>query len=81
MREGWAKIHEIDEKKTALKKSLQDIRDSKAVYGDVMEEPDNAIEIWGKLRDDLEDGEEVFAPSDKSKKRKRFSEPKKKAKT
>jgi hypothetical protein len=56
---------------------LTEIKESGAVYLGVMNEADDAIEIWEKLKEDLEDGKNVFAPSDKSnKKRKRSAGPK-----
>ena len=37
---------------------------------------EDTIEVWDKLKEDLDDGITVYAPSDKSKKRKRLAEPK-----
>lgn len=75
MREDWAKIDDIDAKKKVLKESLEEIKDSRAVYLEVMTDSDDKLEIWEELRDFCEDGNEVFAPDDNPKKRKRTSSP------
>jgi prefoldin subunit 5 len=67
----WAKIDEIDDQLRALKKTMQELKDSRSVYSELVNEADDEIEKWEKLKDDLEDGKEVWPPSDKVKKRKR----------
>jgi hypothetical protein len=53
------------------------MRESKAVYQEVMNESDDKIEEWEKLKDSLDAGEIVYAPGEPSKKRKRSAGPKK----
>lgn len=72
----WAKIDEIDGRKTTLKKRLVELNDSRTVYSEVMSDADDAAETWEKLKEDLEDGKTVYKPSEKSKKRKRSVGPK-----
>jgi hypothetical protein len=72
--EKWDRIAEI-EKKRDIKQSVKDLRESKAVYGELINNAEEAIEEWEKLKDDGEDGKSVWAPN-LSKKRKRSTEPK-----
>jgi chromosome segregation ATPase len=67
----WARIDEIDDQLRALKKTMQELKDSRSVYSELVNEADDEIEKWEKLKDDLEDGMEVWPPYDKIKKRKR----------
>jgi chromosome segregation ATPase len=80
MSEDWAKIDDIDGKIRGLKKSLKELRDSRGLYSELVNDADDEIEKWESLKDDLEDGKEVWPPSDKSKKRKRSAEPGQRAK-
>jgi hypothetical protein len=73
MRDDWAEIDEIDAKKRILYTSLKDIKESRAVYFAVITESDDMLETWEELKASCEDGNEIFAPGDKSTKRKRSS--------
>jgi len=72
----WAKIDEIDGKKTTLEKRLVELKDSRTVYSEVMNDTDDAAETWEKLKEDLEGGKTVYEPSEKPQKRKRSVGPK-----
>lgn len=59
-------------KQQSLKKAMQDLRESKATYGEVMGDADEQLEVWEALRDQTEEGKIVYVPSD-GKKRKQSS--------
>jgi hypothetical protein len=79
MAEDYAKIDEIEKKMRVLREKTSELRESKAVYGEMLDDADDAIDVWDDLRSAVEDGKTVFAPKDKqtSPKRKRSSTPKK----
>ncbi|RDW67742.1 hypothetical protein BP6252_09138 [Coleophoma cylindrospora] len=86
MAADWAEIDENERQQKALKKKIEDMKESRAVYGDVMTDAEDALDIWEALKEDLEGGSIVYAPSEvkKSSKRKRSiatTKPKKKSKT
>lgn len=66
----WDRIDEIDKQVRELKKTIKDMKDSKAVYLGVSTDLDEQLEVWEELKDKIEDGKKVWAP-DTSKKRKR----------
>ncbi|KAF1961197.1 hypothetical protein CC80DRAFT_463932 [Byssothecium circinans] len=56
----------------SIEKEVETLKDSIAVYSEVMEEAEKDTEVWEKLQDDADSGETVFAPAQKaSNKRKR----------
>jgi hypothetical protein len=67
----WAKIDEIDVQLRGLKRKLEEVKDSKSLYSELVNDADDEIEKWEALKDDLESGKEVWPPDDKRKKRKR----------
>ena len=69
---GWTEMDVQVKKQKSLKKDLQDLRESKATYGEVMGDADEQLEIWEALRDQVEDGKTVYVPSN-GKKRKQSS--------
>jgi hypothetical protein len=84
MSADWQTIDQLEKEQRVLKQSAKDLRESKAVYTELISDADDAIDVWDKLKDELEDGKTVFAPSDATKKRKRSAEPlrsRKKSKT
>ncbi|KAL6715665.1 hypothetical protein ACLMJK_006626 [Lecanora helva] len=54
-----------------MKQRLEELKDSKGVYGDVMNDADEQIEVWDALKDSLEDGRTVFRPESKAENKKR----------
>jgi chromosome segregation ATPase len=70
MSSKWDKSDQIESDQKRLKKQLTELKESKAVYGEVLSDTDDQIEVWDKLRDDLEDGKTVYTPVQRSKKRK-----------
>ena len=69
----WAKVDIIDQEIKDRKKSLEEFKANKDICLEVMNEADDEIDIWDKLKDECDEGGTVFAPFKKaqSKKRKR----------
>lgn len=73
MSSKWDILDQIEEDQKRLKDQLSELKDSKEAYGEILNDTDDKIEIWDDLRDSIEDGKTVFAPSSGSKKRKKSS--------
>ena len=76
-------IRTYREDKKRLTAKLAELRESKAVYGQAMEEVDEQLEVWEALKEAMEDGKTVYDPgsgSKKDKKRKRESSKEKRPK-
>lgn len=77
----WEESDELStEEKKKLEGKVKDLRETKAVYSGVFEDADEKLEKWEALQGQIEKGETVYAPSDKSpndKKRKRSESPRK----
>jgi hypothetical protein len=71
MSSKWDRYDKIERDQKRVKKELAELRESKAVFGEVLSDTDDQLEAWDKLRDDLEDGKTVYAPVPGSKKRKK----------
>ncbi len=74
MAADWEKIDELEARKRSLKQDLDNLKESKDVYTEVMNDPDVSIEEWGQLKESLEAGETVYAPETPSRKRKRSAQ-------
>lgn len=71
MEASWQEMDRYIKDQRRLRKDLEEMKESKAVYGEVMADADEQLETWELLRDDLEAGKTVYAPRPKpSKKRK-----------
>ena len=68
---SWQKIQEATKKQKALTKELRGLKDAKAVFGEALDDVDEQLEVWESLQDAIDDGETVFAPADKSSKKRR----------
>ena len=72
MEPSWERMDRHAKDQRRLNKDLEEMKDSKTIYGEDMAVVDEQLEIWDLLKDDLEAGKTVFAPVPKpSKKRKR----------
>jgi hypothetical protein len=71
MSSKWDKFDKIEKDQKRVKKELAELRESKKIFGEVLSDTDDQLEVWDKLRDDLEDGKTVYAPKLGSKKRKK----------
>lgn len=67
----WEKFDQIERDQKQVKKELIELWKSKTVYGEVLNDTDDQLEVWERLRDDAEDGKAVYTPSERSKKRKK----------
>lgn len=71
MEASWEAMDRYTKDQRRLNKDLEEMKESKVVYGEVMAEVDEQLETWELLRDDLEAGKTVYAPRPKlNKKRK-----------
>jgi hypothetical protein len=71
MAADWETVDDLEAKQRALKKEIEALRESKAVYTGIMDDTDDQMERWDQLKEDLEAGKTVYAPGTGSKKRKR----------
>ena len=76
----WEKFDKIEQDQKRLKDELAELKESKAVYGEVLNDTEDQLELWDKLRDDIEDGKSVYAPEKGAKKRKRSNKSQKQRK-
>ncbi|KAF2640941.1 hypothetical protein P280DRAFT_399475 [Massarina eburnea CBS 473.64] len=72
------KMTDLEQQQRAYKReiksgneNIESLKDSIAVYREVIEEADKDLETWEQLQDDADAGEKVYAPEKASKKRKR----------
>jgi hypothetical protein len=70
MSSKWERYDKIEKDQKRVKKELAELKESKAIFGEVLSDTDDQLETWDKLLDDLEDGKTVYAPTKGSKKRK-----------
>lgn len=66
MADEWEEMDRLVKEQKSMKKHLDEFKDSKAVYGEVMNDADEQIEVWDSLKEKLEEGNTVFAPKPKS---------------
>lgn len=71
MSSKWETYDKIEKDQKRVKKELAELRESKAIFGEALSDTDDQLEVWDKLREDLEDGKAVYAPTSGSKKRKK----------
>ena len=64
------RLHEIRGRKRTISKRLKELKAQKADFTAAGEQLDETIEAWDELKDDVEDGKTVYAPSTRTKKRK-----------
>ncbi|KAK5195290.1 hypothetical protein LTR92_005420 [Exophiala xenobiotica] len=67
----WTKWEELRQKKNALKKQIEDLKDTKSDINAAIEAADEEVEVWEKLQEDCNAGKEVYKPKPASQKRKR----------
>jgi len=69
----WAKMDQLVKKQKFMKKRLEEMKDSRAVYGEVMNDSDEQIEVWDSLKEKLEEGDPVYPPKRKGATKRKFS--------
>lgn len=75
--ELYAQERELEQEIKETQTKIEDLRESQHVYTLSGREAAEEIEIWEELKDKLDDGEEVYAPTPKSTKRKKGASAKK----
>lgn len=73
--ESWTQAEDLREKKDSLQKKIRRLKETKATYGDNLDECEAKYDTWDELQSQLSEGKTVYAPADGSKKRKRGREP------
>ena len=71
MEPDWEELEKLGKQTKSMKKQMDEMKDTKAVYGESMNDIDEQIEIWDGLKEKLEDGKTVFPPKSKPAGRKR----------
>ncbi len=71
MEPDWEELEKLVKKTKSMKKQMDEMKDTKAVYGESMNDIDEQIELWDGLKEKLENGETVFPPKAKSAGKKR----------
>ena len=67
----WTKTDAYDKDIREMEKTLEEHKDRRNDVCAVMEQAEEDLEVWEKLRDDVQDGKSAYAPKTKSAKRKR----------
>ncbi|KAI4255106.1 MAG: hypothetical protein LQ352_002735 [Teloschistes flavicans] len=67
----WAEIDRLGKSIKDLEKRLKDLKESKSASAEIMNDADDQLEVWDKLKDELEEGKTVFAPTSGSSSKKR----------
>ncbi|KAF9636827.1 hypothetical protein BFW01_g7723 [Lasiodiplodia theobromae] len=75
--ESWQEADRLRNQVKALKDQLKEHADAKETYLGVIDECDDQLETWEKLKDDLQDGTTVYAPTKKRKRSSAKSRPQK----
>lgn len=71
MEPDWEELDKLGKMTKSMKKQMEEMKDTKAVYGESMNDIDEQIEIWDGLKEKSEDGKTVFPPKTKSAGKKR----------
>lgn len=71
MSESWLEMDGFAKKVEALEKEMNELKDTKATFGDILNDAEDQAETWEAIKDSFDDGKTVFAPMDKSARRKR----------
>ena len=73
MAPSWAEIDELSKRQKLMKQELEAMRDSKVVYGEVMNDVDEQIEVWDALKEKINEKEQVFPPKPKGAQKRKSS--------
>lgn len=65
MEPDWEELEKLVKKSKSMKKQMDEMKDTKAVYGESMNDLDEQIEVWDGLKEKLEGGGAVFPPKPK----------------
>lgn len=67
----WEEMDGLVAQQKSMKKRLEELKNTKAVYGDAMNDVDEQIEVWDNLNENLESGKTVYAPKLKATKKRK----------
>lgn len=67
---AWNQLDDLERKTTVTKKEIEELKEMKATYGELIADADEQLEAWDNIREEVADGKIVYAPST-NKKRKR----------
>ncbi|KAI1659708.1 Dynamin family-domain-containing protein [Daldinia decipiens] len=73
MSEPWSQTEELGDSIKTSQSLLEELADKKTALGDQVDEIEASLDIWEDLQSQLSSGEIVYAPFEKSRKRKRPS--------
>lgn len=71
MGDSWLEIEEFSRKAKSLTRELDELKDSRAVYGEMLNDADEQIEVWETLKSSVEEGKICFPPKAQGLKKKR----------
>lgn len=69
--ESWDQAEELGNKKKSLQDKVRALKERKAKYGESLDECEAQFDVWKEIQTQVSEGKTVYAPSEKSKKRKR----------
>ena len=61
----WAEIDELSKTQKIKKTQLKELKETKTIYGEVLNDIDEQLDEWQVLKDKLEEGKSVVAPKSK----------------
>lgn len=70
---AYEELADLKKNQKAAKKELEELKDSKSMYEEIITDADEQIELWEGLSSQLDDGKTVFAPKPKAAAKKRKS--------
>ena len=73
MEPDWEELETLVKKTKSMKKQMDEMKDTKAVYGENMNDIDEQIEIWDGLKEEIDAGGTSYPPKPKSAGKKRKS--------
>lgn len=65
MEPDWEEMEKLGKQARSMKKQMAEMKDTKAVYGETMNDIDEQIEVWDSLKEKLDDGKPVYLPKAK----------------
>ena len=69
MASSWAEIDELSKKRKAMTTEMEELKDTKAMYGETLNDIDEHLEEWEALKEKLDNGEPLVAPKPKGAKK------------
>ena len=68
---SWEEMDQLVKQQRSLKKQVEEMSDSKAVFGEAQNNANEQIDVWEGLKDDLEAGKTALTPKEEAKCKKR----------